>query len=57
VTFEKWWVSEGSVMQEGGCNAETIASAAWVVAKQPPKCTCWRCMGLDKDPYANEEEG
>jgi hypothetical protein len=21
------------------------------------KCTCWRCQGLDKDPYEDEEEG
>ena len=22
-----------------------------------PKCTCWRCMGLDKDPYAEDGDG
>lgn len=55
MNFETWWKKEGSVMQESECASEVIARAAWFVAKQPPVCTCWRCMGLEKDPYEDEE--
>ena len=24
--------------------------------KQETRCTCWKCMGLDKDPYAEDEQ-
>jgi len=31
--FEKWWETEGSVMEEGHCNPEIIARAAWTVSR------------------------
>jgi len=40
--FKKWWETEGSIMQEGGCTPEIIARAAWFVAKQTP---------VEKSPY------
>ena len=37
-----------------------IANNTPVIKSLPElnKCTCWKCMGLDKDPYADgENEG
>ena len=34
-----------------------IASEAIFAALEKSKrCTCWRCMGLSKDPYAEDED-
>lgn len=49
--FRTWWEKEGSVMEEGGCSAETIVSAAWFVAthnKEPDVKICIENLAFDE---------
>lgn len=41
------WCSDcGSIIKDGKMT---------IPKKQEKKCSCWKCMGLEKDPYAEDE--
>ena len=60
--FEKWW-QESSYAY--ACNNphdshEAAYDQGWadaIESMKPPdnRCTCWRCIGLSEDPYAEEK--
>jgi hypothetical protein len=52
--FEKWWSKQFKFESKhklalDAWNARGEADKAKAI--EDKKCTCWRCMGLDKDPY------